>query len=156
MEQELTTLIARARGWQRAQRYPGLLILLAGLWALMFGDLWGLAFIPIGFWGAAEFWRGIRVTGDTLYAQGRLTWRTLPLGQIRQVGVTPSRTIWVQPVAGRTLVLPMAEKRTDREGSVQDLHDRLRELAGQAGADLEPELEERREPPRPATPFFGW
>lgn len=156
MDPELTTLIARSRGWQRTQRWPGVVILALGLWSLVLGDPWGLAFAAVGFWGTAEFWRGIRVTGDTLHAQGRLSRRTVPLARVRQVALSRTRTLWVQPVEGRTLVLPMAEARVDQEGSVEDVRDRLRELAGLAGADLEPSPEGPQHPPRPATPFFGW
>ena len=63
---------------------------------------------------------------------------------------------WVQPRKGTTLVLHMAETRLDAKGSVPDIHDRLRELAEQAGADLEPALHGGAHPPRPSTPFFGW
>lgn len=156
MDTELTTLIARPRGWQRMQRWPGVVILVVGLWSLLYAEPWGLAFAALGLWGTSEIWRGIRVTGDTLHMQGRVLRRTLPLSRIRQVGLAPSRTLWVQPDEGRTLLLHMAESRTDRPGRVGDVHDRLRELATDAGADLEPELPDRTRPPRPTTPFFGW
>jgi hypothetical protein len=156
VDTELTTLIARPRGWQRLQRWPGMLILVVGVWSLLFGEVWGLAFAALGLWGTSEIWRGIRVTGDTLYMQGRVLRRTLPLTRIRQVGVGRSRNLWVQPTEGRTLLLHMAETRTDRTGSINDVHDRLRELAAGAGADLAPALDEPTKPPRPTTPFFGW
>lgn len=156
MDTELTMLIARGRGWQRLQRWPGVVILAAGLWSVLFGELWGLAFVAVGFWGTAENWRGVRVTGDRLVAQGRVSRRTIPLDRIRQVALDPSRTLWVQPVHGRTVQLPMAEQRVDREGGVEDIRDRLRELAREAGADLLPLPEDPQRPPRPTTPFFGW
>lgn len=156
MDTELTTLIVRPRGWQRLQRWPGVLILGLGVWSLLYGELWGLAFLALGLWGTSEIWRGIRVTGDILYMQGRVLRRTLPLSRIRQVGIAPSRMLWVQPVEGRTLTLSMAEVRTDRPGSLVDAQERLRELATAAGADLEPPLEEPTKPPRPTTTFFGW
>jgi hypothetical protein len=156
VDTELTTLMAQSRGWQQLQRWPGACLLGVGLWSLVFADPWGFALVAVGFWGTAEFWRGVRVTGDTFYAQGRISRRTLPLDRIRQVGIGSARTLWVQPVSGRTLVLPMAETRVDKPGSVEDVHDRLRELAEQAGADLAPAEAERRHPPRPATLFFGW
>lgn len=153
----LTTLIARPRAWQRMQRWPGALLLGIGLWS----GLWsqepgGLAFAGIGFWGTAEFWRGIRVTGDRLIAQGRLRRRTIPLAEILQVGQSPSRTVWVQARGMRTIVLHMAESRIDAPGSLPEIHDRLRELAAEAGAALDPPLETPAHPPRPTTPFFGW
>lgn len=154
---ELTTLIARPRAWQRTQRWPGVLLLAIGLWAgLVGGEPAALAFIAVGFWGTAEFWRGIRVTGDRLIAQGRLRRRTIPLADILQVGQSPSRTVWVQARGMRTVVLHMAEKRIDEPGSLVEIHDRLRELADEAGATLDPPLEGPLHPPRPATPFFGW
>ena len=156
MDTELTTLMAHARGWQRMQRWPGLVILLVGLWSLLYLEPWGLVFVLVGFWGTAEFWRGVRVTGDVLRAQGRITRRLLPLDRIRQVALAPGRTLWVRPSDGRTVLLPMAEVRVDREGSVEDVRDRLRELATEAGADLEPRLEAPQQPPRPATLVFGW
>lgn len=156
LDTELTTLIARPRAWQRAQRWPGFLLLVVGLWSLVYAEWWGLAFAAVGFWGAAEAWRGIRVTGGTLVMQGRVLRRTLPLTAIRQVGLSPARTLWVQPHEGRTLVLHMAESRTDQPGTFVDVHDRLRQLVVDAGGELEPELEEWIRPPRPATPFFGW
>jgi hypothetical protein len=157
METELTTLIARPRGWQRWARWPGAAMLGVGLWSLVYE--WEpvvLVLVAVGFWGTSEFWRGLRVTGDTMIAQGRLVRRTLPLTEIRQVGVGPMGAPWVQPREGTTLVLHMAETRTDQKGSVPDIRDRLRELAEQAGADLEPALDDQARPPRPATPFFGW
>lgn len=156
MDEELTTLIARPSPWQRWQRGPGVAITVIGVWALLYGDLFGLALIALGGWGVSEFWRGIRVTGDTLYVQGRVSRRTMPVADIRQVGIAPSRTLWLTPRSGRTLVLRMVDTRTDRKGSLDDVHDRLRELAEAAGADLEPVLEERTHPPRPRTPFLGW
>jgi hypothetical protein len=155
VDPELTTLIARPSGWQRAQRGPGLVIAGVGVWALFYGQLLGLAMLAVGFWWVAEFWRGIRVTGDTLHMQGRVLRRSLPLAEIRQLGIA-SRTLWVRPATGRTLVLHMVDVRTDTRGSLDDVHDRLRELAEQAGAELEPLLTERTPPPRPRTPFFGW
>ncbi|QZY29607.1 hypothetical protein [Nocardioides coralli] len=156
MDTELTTLIVRPRGWQRLQRWPGMVILGIGIWSLFFADPWAVAFIALGLWGTSEMWRGIRVTGDTLHMQGRIVRRTLPLAQVRQVGIAPSRSLWVQPEEGPTLLLHMAETRTDRPGSLADAVDRLRELAAGAGADLEPALEEPTSPPRPTTRFFGW
>lgn len=153
---ELTTLIARPRGWQRTQRWPGALLLAIGLWAGFTGEPAALAFIAIGFWGTAEFWRGVRVTGDRLIAQGRLRRRTIPLADFLQVGQSPSRTVWVQARGMRTVVLHMAETRVDEPGTLVEIHDRLRELAAEAGATLDPPLEAPQHPPRPATPFFGW
>lgn len=157
MDSELTTLIAKPPAWQRLQRWPGVVLLALGLWAGMVGREPGaLAFIAVGFWGTSEFWRGIRVTGDTLIAQGRLQRRRIPLADVLQVGQSPSRTVWVQAKGTRTVVLHMAETRTDVPGSLIDIHDRLRELATAAGATLDPPIEARQRPPRPATPFFGW
>ncbi len=154
-EAELTTLMARPRGWQRAQRWPGLLLLLAGLWSLRFGiEPVALAVILVGFWCTAEFWRGLRVTGATLVAQGRLSRRTLPLSEVRAVGLTSGRTVWVRPRSGRTLVLPMAETRVDRPGAPREISEALIEQAAAAGAELEPPQASR--PPRPSTPVFGW
>ena len=154
---ELTTLIARPRAWQRIQRWPGVFLLGLGLWSGLFGSEPGaLFFIAVGFWGTAEFWRGIRVTGDRLIAQGRLRRRTVALADVLQVGQSPSRTVWVQARGTRTLVLHMAETRIDEPGLLPEIHDRLRELAEEAGATLDPPLEAPQHPPRPATPFFGW
>ena len=156
-EAELTTLIAGPKGWQRVQRWPGALLLAAGLWSLRYDlEPVALATIAVGFWGTAEFWRGARVTGAVLLARGRLSWRTLPLAEVRQVGHTATGTAWVRPVRGRTLVLQMAETRLDRPGSGPEIAAALREQAEQAGADLETTLQEQADPPRPATPFFGW
>lgn len=156
-EAELTTLMARPRSWQRVQQWPGLLLLLAGLWSLRF-DVHPVALgaIVVGFWCTAEFWRGLRVTGATLVAQGRMSRRTLPLSEVRQVGLASERTVWVQPRSGRTLVLPMAETRVDRPGTPRDIADALREQAAAAGAELDPEPDDHRRPPRPSTPVFGW
>ena len=157
MDAELTTLIARPRTWQRTQRWPGVLLLAVGVYSLVFGlEPASLAFVAVGFWGTAEFWRGIRVTGDTLVAQGRITRRRIPLAEILQVGTSPSRTVWVQSRGRRTVVLHMAESRVDEPGTIVDIEERLRELATRAGATLDEPLEERRRPPRPSTPFFGW
>jgi hypothetical protein len=157
METELTTLIARPRGWQRWARWPGAAMLAVGLWSLAYDwEPAALVLVAVGLWCTAEFWRGVRVTGDTLIAQGRVVRRTLPLTEIRQVGVGPMGAPWVQPREGTTLVLHMAETRIDRKGSVPDIHDRLRELAEEAGAELEPALDDEEHPPRPSTPFFGW
>ena len=60
------------------------------------------------------------------------------------------------PGPGRTLVLQMAETRLDQPGSGPEIAAALREQAEQAGADLEPAPEQPTDPPRPATPFFGW
>ena len=157
METELTTLIAKPRGWQRWSRWPGVVMAAAGLWSLAFDWEPGvLILVALGLWCTAEFWRGVRVTGDTLIAQGRFVRRTLPLAEIRQVGVGPMGAPWVQPREGTTLVLHMAETRIDQPGSVPEIHHRLRELAEEAGADLEPALDGKERPPRPSTPFFGW
>lgn len=157
MDSELTTLIARPRAWQRTQRWPGAFLTGIGLWSLLFGaEPAGLAFVAIGGWGTAEFWRGIRVTGDTLVAQGRISRRTIPLAEVLQVGTSPSRTVWVQSKGRRTVVLHMAEARTDQPGTIRDIEERLRELAAAAGADLDEPLDEPRRAPRPSTPFFGW
>lgn len=157
IDPDLTTLIARPRSWQRIQRWPGVLLLAGGLWSLFYQlEVAALAFIAVGFWGTAEFWRGIRVTGDRLIAHGRTARRTVPLVEILQVGSTPSRSVWVRARGRRTLVLHMAEQRTDQPGTIGDIRDRLRELAEQAGADLDPPLDGPQRPPRPATPFFGW
>ena len=154
---ELTTLIAKPRSWQRIQRWPSVLLLALGIWATLFGsEPAGLAFVAIGFWGTAEFWRGMRVTGDRMIAQGRVRRITVPLADFLQVGLSAGRTVWVQARGRRTLVLHMAERRVDAEGSLVDIHDRLRELAEEAGASLDPPLEGLHRPPRPATPFFGW
>ena len=156
-EPVLTTLIAGPRGWQRVQRWPGAVLLAAGLWSFRFGlDPVALGSVTVGFWGVAEFWRGIRVTGGVLVARGRLSWRTLPLAEVRQVGHTSDGTPWVRPRHGRTLVLQMAERRVDRPGSGPEIAAALREQAEQAGADLEPGPEAATGPPRPATPVFGW
>lgn len=156
-EPALTTLVARPRRWQRVQRWPGALLLVAGLWSLRFGlDPVALASVAVGFWGVAEFWRGIRVTDATLVAQGRVSRRVLPLAEVRQVGATSTGTVWVRPRAGRTLVLPMAESRTDRPGGTREIGEALREQAVQAGAELEPVQDGATAPPRPSTPFFGW
>lgn len=154
---ELTTLVAKPRSWQRIQRWPGVFLLAIGLWSGLVGqEPAALAFVGIGFWGTAELWRGIRVTGDRLVAQGRLRRRTVPLADILQVSQSPSRTVWVQARGMRTVVLHMAETRIDRPGSLPEIADRLRELAAEAGAPLDPPLENPQHPPRPATPFFGW
>ena len=154
---ELTTLIAKPRAWQRIQRWPGAFLLVAGLWSTLVGrEPAGLAFVAVGFWGTAEFWRGLRVTGDQMIAQGRLRRFTVPLADFLQVGQSPGRTVWVQAKGVRTLALHMAESRVDAEGSLVDIHDRLRELAEEAGASLDTPLEALQHPPRPATPFFGW
>jgi hypothetical protein len=157
MDSELTTLIAKPRAWQRWMRWPGVIILVLGLWSLAFErEPAALAFVAVGFWGASELWRGLRVTGGTLLAQGRVSRRTLPLVDIVQVGHGPMGAAWVQPRAGRTLVLHMAEVRTDQPGRVPEIAARLRELAERAGADLAPAAEGEVSPPRPATPLFGW
>lgn len=156
LEPGLTTLMARAPRWQRVQRWPALLLLVAGLWSFVFGfEPVALLFVLVGFWGTAEFWRGIRVTGDTLVAQGRLQRRTVPLADVLQVGQSPWRSLWVQAKGRRTLVLRMAESRVDDEGGLVEIEERLRELATAAGASLDPPLAERTPPPRPRTPFFG-
>ena len=153
---ELTTLIAQPRAWQRVQRWPGALLLAVGLGSSLFGqEPVSLAFAAIGFWGTAEFWRGMRVTGDRLVAQGRVRRRTIPLAEILQVGQSPSRTVWVQARGMRTVVLHMAEVRVDVPGSLPEIHDRLRELAVEAGATHDPPLDAPQHPPRPATPFIG-
>lgn len=153
----LTTLVAKPRAWQRIQRWPGAFLLAVGLWSGLFGqEPAALALIAVGFWGSAEFWRGIRVTGGRLIAQGRLRRRTLPLADILQVGQSPSRTVWVQVRGRRTVVLHMAETRIDAPGSLSEIADRLRELAEKAGATLDPPLAAPQHPPRPATPLFGW
>ena len=158
MDAELTTLIARPSAWQRAQRWPGALLLGVGLWSMAYGfEPAALLFIAVGVWGISEFWRGIRVSGDRLIAQGRVWRRTVPLIEFRQVGTSPSRTVWVQARGRRTIVLHMAETRTDvTGGSVVDIAERLRELAQEAGATLDPPLDGPTRPPRPSTPFFGW
>ncbi len=157
IDPELTTLIARPRAWQRWQRWPGVVLLGAGLWSAVYGlDPAGLAFIAVGLWGTSEFWRGIRVTGDRLIAQGRFTRRVVPLAEILQVGQSPSQTVWVQARGRRTIALHQAETRTDVPGSLPEIHDRLRELAEEAGAALDPPLLEPRHPPKPSTPLFGW
>jgi hypothetical protein len=157
MDLELTTLIAKPRAWQRWFQWPGVIILGVGLWSLVFEfEPVALALMVLGFWGASEFWRGVRVTGDTLIAQGRVSRRTLPLSEVRQVGTGPMDAVWVQPREGRTLVLHMAETRMDVQGTVPDIEARLRELAEEAGADLEPALDDKASPPKPYTPFFGW
>lgn len=157
MDDELTTLIAKPRGFSRVQRWPGAVLLALGLWSFVFGfEPSSLVFVAVGFWGTAEFWRGLRVTGDRLIAQGRVSRRTLPLAEVRQVGWSPSRTIWVQPRKGRTLLLHMAESRIDQPGRELEIIERLRELATGAGAELGPELDDAQRPPRPTTPFFGW
>lgn len=156
-EPELTTLIAGPKRWQRVQRWPGALLLAVGLWSLQYGlEPVALATVAVGFWGVAEFWRGARVTGAVLVARGRVSWRTVPLAGVRQVGHTSTGTAWVRPARGRTLVLQMAETRLDQPGSAADIAAALREQAEQAGADLEPAPEQPSDPPRPATPFFGW
>jgi len=157
MDPDLTTLIAKPRPWQRVQRWPGAFLLALGLWSALVGrEPAGLAFVAVGFWGTAEFWRGVRVSGDRMIAQGRLRRITVPLADFLQVGQSPSRTVWVQAKGVRTLALHMAESRVDVEGSLGDIRDRLRELAEEAGATLDPPLETLQHPPRPATPFFGW
>lgn len=134
-----------------------MLILAAGLWSLVYGiEPIALGFVAVGFWGTSEIWRGVRVTGDQLIAQGRVSRRTLPLAEFRQVGRGRMGTVWVQPRTGRTLVLHQAEIRTDVKGDSADVVGRLRELAEEGGADLEPEVEDPTSPPKPSTPFFGW
>jgi hypothetical protein len=157
-EPGLTTLVAGPRGWQRVQRWPGALLLAAGLWSLRYGlEPVALASVAVGFWGTAEFWRGARVTGGVLVARGRVSRRVLSLAEVRQVGHTSAGVPWVRPVHGRTLVLSMAEARLDQPGAGREIAAALREQAEQAGAHLEPAAdEEPAEPPRPATPFFGW
>lgn len=156
IEPGLTTLIARAPAWQRVQRWPALLLLVAGLWSFAFGvEPAALLFVAVGFWGTAEFWRGLRVTGDTVVAQGRVARRKVPLVDVLQVGQSPGRTLWLQAKGQRTLVLRMAEVRTDEKGGLVDIQERLRELAAAAGATLDEPLEERIAPPRPRTPLFG-
>lgn len=156
IEPGLTTLIARAPAWQRVQRWPGLLLLVAGLWSLVFGfEPAALLFVGVGFWGTAEFWRGLRVTGDTVVAQGRMVRRQVPLADVLQVGESPGRTLWLQSKGRRTLVLRMAETRVDEKGGLPEIQERLRDLATAAGAALDPPLEERVAAPRPRTPFFG-
>ncbi len=156
LEPGLTTLIARAPAWQRLQRWPALLLLLAGLWSLVFGfEPVALLFVAVGFWGAAEFWRGLRVTGDTLVAQGRLVRKRVPLAEVLQVGQSPASALWLQSKGRRTLVLRMAEVRLDEKGGLVEIQERLRELAAAAGATLDEPLHERTAPPRPRTPFFG-
>ena len=153
----LTTLMAKPAGWQRYQRWPGALLLALGLWSMLVGrEPAALVFVLVGFWGTAEFWRGVRVTGDRMIAQGRLRRITVPLADILQVGQSPGRTVWVQAKGRPTIVLHMAETRVDVPGSLADIRDRLRELAEEAGATLDPPLEDLQHPPRPATPFFGW
>ncbi|GAA1478137.1 hypothetical protein GCM10009623_25830 [Nocardioides aestuarii] len=156
IEPGLTTLIARAPRWQRVQRWPALLLLVAGVWSLVFGfEPVSLLFIAVGFWGTAEFWRGLRVTGDTVVAQGRMVRRQVPLADVLQVGQTPGRTLWLQAKGRRTLVLRMAEVRVDEEGGLVEIQQRLRDLAAAAGATLDEPLEERVAAPRPRTPLFG-
>ncbi len=157
MEPELTTLIAKPATWQRIQRWPSAFLLVLGLWSLVYGfEPAGLLAAVIGFWGTAEFWRGIHVTGDRLVAQGRIRRHTVPLAEFLQVGISPARTVWVQARGRRTLVLHMAESRTDVPGNVTDVWERLRELATAAGAELDPPLDDLVHAPRPSTPFFGW
>jgi len=154
---ELTTLIAKPRSWQRVQRWPSALLLAIGIWGTLYSrEPAGLVFVALGFWGTAEFWRGVRVTGDRMIAQGRVRRVVVPLADFLQVGLSPSRTVWVQARGRRTLVLNMAERRVDGEGSLVDIHDRLRELADAAGAPLDPPLVGLHRPPRPAMSFFGW
>ena len=93
---------------------------------------------------------------DQLVAQGRVSRRTVPLAEVRQVGHTATGTPWVRPAQGRTLVLQMAETRLDQPGAGREVGEALREQAARAGADLEPALDGAARPPRPATPFFGW
>jgi len=154
---ELTTLIAKPRTWQRVQRWPSVLLLAIGIWATLFSrEPAGLVFVALGYWGTAEFWRGVHVTGDRMVAQGRVRRITVPLADFLQVGLSPSRTVWVQSRGRRTVMLNMAERRVDAEGSLVDIHDRLRELAEAAGATLDPPLDGLHRAPRPATVFFGW
>jgi hypothetical protein len=157
MDAELTTLIAKSRAWQRWSRWPGVALLVVGLWSLVYGfEPLVLVVVAVGLWGTSEIWRGVRVTGDTLMAQGRVSRRNIPLAEIAQVGRARFGGVWVQPRGGRTLVLHQAELRMDQPGTIPDIEARLRELAAEAGADLGPELDEPTPPPKPATPFFGW
>lgn len=154
---EVTTLAAGPRGWQRAQRWPAVLLLVAGLWSLRFGvEPVALAAMAVGLWGLGEFWRGIRVTDGVLVAQGRVSRRRLPLVEVDEVGHTSTGTPWVRPREGRTLVLQMAEKRLDQPGKGPEIAAALREQAVQAGADLGPAAGGPGPPPRPSTPVFGW
>lgn len=156
LEPGITTLIAKAPSWQRVQRWPALLLLLAGLWSFFFGfEPGALAFVAVGFWGTAEFWRGLHVTGDTLVAQGRIMRRTVPLADVLQVGQSPARSLWLQARGRRTLVLRMAEVRVDQKGGLGEIQERLLELAAAAGATLDEPLDDRVPPPRPRTPLFG-
>ena len=157
MDEQITTLIAKPPTWQRVQRWPAAFLLALGLVSFASGlEPVSLLFAAVGLWGTAEFWRGIRVTGDTLVAQGRLVRKRVPLAEVLAIGSSRARTVWVQSRGRRTLVLNMAETRIDQPGNVRDIQERLRELAVAAGASLDEPADGPTNPPKPATPFFGW
>ena len=121
------------------QRWPGALLLAAGLWSLRYGlEPVALATVAVGFWGVAEFWRGARVTGGVLVARGRVSWRTLPLAEVRQVGHTSTGTAWVRPAAAGRSCSRWPRPGSTSPGPDAEIAAALREQAEQAGADLEP------------------
>ncbi|ANH37566.1 hypothetical protein I601_1124 [Nocardioides dokdonensis FR1436] len=133
----------------------GAVLLAIGLGLLLRSNPVGAVFLLAGGLLLADLWRCVRVEGERLVVQGRVTRHALPLRDIAQVGLSTMGRPWVAPRQGRPLYLRMVSEGQDLVNpGVHEFVTRLREEARAAGAALDEQPDAPTPPPPGARPLF--
>jgi hypothetical protein len=92
--------------------------------------------------------RACRLRADDVLAQGRVFRRVMPLGDLRQLGVSPEGRPWLQTKDGSVTLLRMLSLPAyGSADSSPSLVAEVRRAAHAAGADLEAPLQSPERPP---------
>jgi hypothetical protein len=136
--------------------FLGSILTAMGAWGLLVEHKpVALVFLLPGLYALSSFRRSVRVSGERLVARGRLGSREVPLRDLTQVALSTTGFPWVDTGAGRPFHLRMVrEGRSDRNPTATEFVRRVRGLATEAGARLEPEPE-RPTSPAGAHPWFS-
>lgn len=136
--------------------FLGTIFTAMGAWGLLVEQKpVALVFLLPGLYALSGFRRTARVSSDRLVAQGRLARREVALRDLTQVALSTTGYPWVDSTDGRPFRLMMVrEGRSDRNPTATEFVRRVRVLAADAGARLEPEPEAPTSPAG-AHPWFS-
>ena len=150
------TLVPTRQRRRRSLALGGLL-LAGGTLEVVLAEWSGGAFIVIGLVVLLAVRIRVEVSDTELVVRGRVGRRRVPLADLLQVGLSPTRGAWVRPRSSRPFFVgPLSALRGERAAEPAEFLQMLRQRAEAAGARLDPTSGARyAEAPADISPFFG-